>query len=311
MRSNRSRRSINNNKIKVHNNTNLLVSTPTPTPDTATSISTPEAVYPTDAYAYTHLGILGDHVGEFVGDADGEVKNGFVYGGHGYIEDGWGGGRSPSPIRYARSDSRGILHSDTEDDEDGAGGGVYGRRGVYGGKNVTGDDSAASSEVEFADVDGDSDLDEDRVRRRRVSRRWKESRDGRRNPPTTSTTSTTNRSSPSLPLTPPQFVQPPSNHSSNQSSHSNPPATSPLSSSSSANSYSNPCSTRKDRKKARRTQLRSFRHSYRLPPVVPLDQERGRGRGEEKKRGGGKGNRTSSPAVMKSMIPFRRKTPCY
>jgi hypothetical protein len=57
--------------------------------------------------------------------------------------------------------------------------------------------------------------------------------------------------------------------------------------------------------------LRSFRHSYRMPPVVPLDQERGGRRGEEKRRG--KGYRTSSPAVMtsvmKSMVPFRRKTP--
>jgi hypothetical protein len=295
-RSNRSRRSTNN-KVKIHN-------IPVSTPNSASCIPTPKAIYSTDAFAYTHLGILGDHVGEFVGDGDGEERNGFVYGGYGYIEDGWGGGRSPSPIRYARSDSRGILNNDTEDD-DGGGGGVYGG-GVSGGKKGAEDDSAASSEVEFADAGGDSDSDdcsERKVRRQRRSRRWKGSRDRRRDPPTTTTTEP---SSPFLPL--PQFVQAASHHSSNPSSHSNPSASSPLSSSSSANSYSNPYSTRKDRKRARKTQLRSFRHSYRMPPVVPLEQERGRGRGEEKERGG-KSNRTSSPTVMKSMIPFRRKSP--
>ena len=322
MRSNRSRRSANKFKIHHSNNSNIP---PLSTPDSATCVSTPTPIYSTNAFAYTHLGILGDHVGEFVGDEDGEEKekNGFVYGGYGYIEDGWAGGTSPSPIRYARSDSRGVLISDTEDDDDGGGGGkggyefgVYGG-GIYGGGLTgTGDDSAASSEVEFADVDGDSDSDDGRVRRRRRSRKWKGSRDRRGDPPTMTTT-TTNPSSPSLPLNLPQFIlataAAASHHSSHPSSNSNPSASSPVSSTSSGNSYSNPYSTRKDRKRARKIQLRSFRNSYRMPPVVPLEQqqqqeERGRGRGEEKKSGG-KSNRTSSPAVMKSMIPFRRKTP--
>ena len=56
-------------------------------------------------------------------------------------------------------------------------------------------------------------------------------------------------------------------------------------SSSYTNSYSNPYLTRKNRKWARQTWLRLFKHSYRTPPAVPLEQERKRtGRGEEERR---------------------------
>ena len=314
VRSTRSTRSVRSNRSRRSTKINIPVSLPSP--DLDTSVTTPTPMYNTGAYAY-HLDILGDHVGEYVGDGGGDGEgegNGF---GYGYVEDGWGTARSPSPMRYARPDSRGNLRSDNEED---------GERvvvGVYGDKNTTGDESAASSEVEFADVDGDSDDSDDdslferRVRRGRRSRRWRVDRArGSVRTTTTDNTPSLTTSSPSISLSLPQYALSQgldSHNSSHSSSHSNPSASSPLSSSSSTKSYSNPYSTRKDRKRARKTQLRSFRHSYRMPPVVLLEEE-DRGRGEEKdgekqERGKNNRNRTSSPVVMMSIIPFRRKTP--
>ena len=294
MRSNRSRRSTN--KIKIHS---------IPASPDHVSITTPTPLYNTIPYASTHLPILGDHVGEYIvddGGGGGDGDDGFGNGERDecYVEDGWVGGSSPSPIRYARPDSRGNLSSDGEGP---------------GRVKETGDESAASSEVEFADVDGDSDYSDEDYSERRVRRRRGWRVDGGRGGSVTDNTPSMTTSSPTPSLSIPQFARPQapgsSHHSSHSSLRSNPSASSPLSSSS-TNSYSNPYSTRKDRKKARKTQLRSFRYSYRLmPPIVPLEEERGRGRGEEKGRGGqqGRGKRGSSPAVMASMIPFRRKTP--
>ena len=247
-RSNRSRRS----KRSVRNNN---ISLPTPVAATTTTfISTP-------IYSKTYTHISGDHVGEYLG--------GDCYG-YGYVEDGWGGESSPSPITYAKRNSSGNLSSDTEDGLDDGGRNIG--SGVYEEKRKSG----TSSEVEFADVDDDDDDDDHlfgsmrRIRRR--SRSWRKKSGDRGRDTTRGTTTTTTRTpttetvmegtkdepTPSLSLFQPVFVS---------ASHS--PPVSPSSSSSSAKSYSNPYSTRKDRKRARRNQLRSFRNSYRMPPPPP------------------------------------------
>ena len=147
-RSNRSRRS--NNKRSV---TNGNISLPAPVAATTiTFISTPIC-----SKTYTH--ISGDHVGEYLG--------GDCYG-YDYVEDGWGGENSPSPITYARRNSRGNLSSDTEDGLDDGGRNIAHGSGVYEEKRKSG----TSSEVDLADLDDDDD-DDDRLfgSMRRIRRR--------------------------------------------------------------------------------------------------------------------------------------------
>ena len=293
-RSNRSRRS--NNKRSVRNNN---ISLPAPVASTTpTFISTP-------IYSQTYTHISGDHVGEYLG--------GDCYG-YGYVEDGWDGESSPSPITYARRHSGGNLSSDTEDGLDDGG---RNSSGVYEEKRKSG----TSSEVEFADVDDDDD-DDDRLfgsmrRIRRRSRSWRRKSGDRGRDTTRGTTTTTTRTpttetvmegskdeprtnptTPSLSLFQPVFVS---------ASHS--PPVSPSPSSSSTKSYSNPYTTRKDRKRARTHQLRSFRNSYRTPPPPPppLEQiEVGNGSGiiarkregkETKKFGEKKGKKGKPPQL--------------